>query len=262
MKHLLLVSILLSGISNICLSQKPIRKGMPPLQQASATPVPRYGIGQLNGKWQEQTRIDRSTNKALSFTDTLQLNFKGNNAELREGSSMSMYMKGTAQIEGVNTLNVAGDSYTINSLSRDRLVIDDGEFIRVLNKTKQFHFETLGNAEVKQAVYLNPVIADPSNLKGKWIVYRRQAEPGMTDKSFLIKSIEIITDSAGKYASGNISFYQKDITQKENMLINFADGKSTITSPSHNWNFFSYKADGNEWVFGMAGELLYYAKKL
>src|SRR6476661_2138041 len=189
---LVLLSIISLSLAITTQAQKVIRKGMPPIQTSHAQPTARYGIGQFTGKWQEVSRFTRTNRTAVSFTDSLQLWFKGSNVEIREGNGMSMNMKGAASIDAPNTLNVAGDSYTVLSLSKNMLVIDDGEFIRTLKKMNRFYYETLGQVQVEQPVYTTPVITDGSALTGKWTIYRRDAAPGEVNANTnVIKNITI-----------------------------------------------------------------------
>jgi len=263
MKFTLLVMITSFMMISSANAQKPVRKGVKPIQKESAPPTAKYQLAQLNGKWQEVRRSSRSGNDNIDFTDSLQVFIKGSNGELREGNSMNMYMKGGVRVTAPNLLEIAGDSYTVLSLSGNKLVIDDGEFKRTLEKRNRFYYETLGKNEVKAEELNTPVQAPVSSLKGKWLVYRRQAVPGfITSNTTLIKSIDIRSDSASRYAVGDIVLYKQDLTESFPVRISFEADHMMIQTKEQSWDVFLYKASGNELVFGKTGELVYYAKPL
>src|SRR6476661_1892849 len=109
------VITLLTGIAGI--AQKPIRKGMPPIQVAK--PPERaayYSVSQLNGKWQEVKRTSIRGKKPVDFSDTLLLQFDSNKVEIKDATSMRMTMRGDAFIEPPYNLIAAGDEYIIRSL--------------------------------------------------------------------------------------------------------------------------------------------------
>src|SRR5580700_8637136 len=73
-----------------------------------------YTVAQFKGKWQESERLDRNTNGAVPFTDTIQLIFTDSN-KVRTKTSVvtSMTLDGEADIDNDNNLTVAADVYTI-----------------------------------------------------------------------------------------------------------------------------------------------------
>ncbi len=242
-------------------AQKVIRKGTTPIT-VNKKPGTKslYSLDQLTGKWQETKRL--AGKESVAFKDSLQLRFEKNSVEIRD--AVNLNQNGTAQIEAPNTLQAAGDSYEIISLSKSVLVINDGEFIKHLEKIKTFYYETLGKIILPVEKLDSVVNIDINNLKGKWMVYRRQAEPSfVNDNLTLIKSLNITgINPDGNTATGKIVFYKTDITEGLPCMISYNNGTILISTENNKWNFYTYKADGKEFVFGKTGELVYYAKLL
>jgi len=244
-------------------AQRVIRKGVTENRPAgnNGKPVPKYSISQLNGKWQEVKRVSIDSNLAVSFSDSLLLDFKEDKVEVKDATSMRMTMKGEAQIEAPNTLVAAADVFKIRSLDKRTLIIGDGEFVKELQKKEQFYYETLGKLKVEQDTVSKPVSIDIKNVKGKWIVYARKAIPGATnDQTALIRSLDIGSISEDGIAFGQATFYTKDFTKTLPCQMVTKDGAIKIVTDQYIWNFYTYKADGVEFVFGETGKLVYYAK--
>ena len=259
----LLIGLCLSATVLNSHAQKVKRKGVTQNQpsQSQKNPVPLYTINQLDGKWQEVKRVSLDSNITIAFPDSLLMAFKEGKVELKDATSMRMTMKGEAQIEAPGSLVAAGDVYNIHSLSPAKLVVDDGEFLREFQKKDQFYYETLGKLKVEKDSIAEPVNIDIKNIKGKWLVYSRQAAPGATnDQTALIKSLEIISVSDDGIALGQAVFYTKDITKTLPCQVVTKDGAIKIVTDQYIWNFFVYKADTNEFVFGEKGKLVYYSK--
>lgn len=255
---ILLISI---GFAVQGYSQRVKRKGTTAVQVVKLEQVAAYTLEQLEGRWQEVKRIPIDSTNPVNFTDTLQLNFNNGKVELRDAISMKMTLKGAASIEAPNSLSVAGDVYGIRSLAKERLLIDDGEFIRELQKKDQFYAETVGKIKVEQESFVQPQIIDLNKITGKWLVYSRKAAPGsVPDGSAVIKSLNILSVPADTLATGEIIYYVKDISEKIPCRLIVKDGNLQIISDKYTWNLFTYKADGNEFVFGKAGELLYFSR--
>lgn len=244
-------------------AQRVIRKGVTENRPANnnSKPVAKYSISQLNGKWQEVKRVSVDSNLAVSFSDSLLLDFKEGEVEVKDATSMRMTMRGEAQIEAPNSLVAAADVFKIRSLNEKTLVVDDGEFVRELQKKEHFYYETLGKLKVEQDSVSKPVSIDIKNLKGKWLVYARKAVPGATnDQTALIKSLEINSISDDGIAFGEATFYTKDITKVLPCQVVTKEGAIKIVTDQYIWNFYTYKADGVEFVFGETGKLVYFAK--
>jgi hypothetical protein len=259
MKAMRLITLLIViGISNLAYAQV-VRKGVKPIVRKKANPVAFYNTGQLNGKWQEVIRTKAGSPNALSFTDTLLMNINANNVEIRDGVSMNM--KGNVSIDPPNTLNAAGDVYTIQSLSGNTLLLNDGDFIRRMQKTSRFYYEILGKDSIPVERFENPITADIKNLPGKWVIYRRQADPGKVLDENLFKSIQLNDFQAGEAIKGEVVIYNADITLSMPATYTINNGTMKIITDRKTWEFNIYKADGKELVFGNR-DLMYYSKPL
>ena len=257
----ILFCLCLFSLSTSLNAQKPVRKGVIIKQVPGRVPAAKYSISQLNGKWQEVKRTPIKGKTAIAFSDTLLMSFDKDKVELKDATSMKMTMQGTAEISAPNSLIVAGDIYSIRSLDKTKLVIDDGEFIRELHKKDQYYYETFGKIKVERDSFSHPINIDLNNMKGKWIVYSRQAAPGATsEQTALIKSLEINNVSADGIAFGQVTYYVVDITKTISCQLVTKDGELRIVSEAYIWNFFAYKADNTEFVFGETGKLIYFTK--
>lgn len=222
---------------------------------------PSYNIQQITGKWQETKRTAISTNTKVAFSDTLQLNFnKRDSVIVRDGISMSQ--KGYAAVDGANKLQVAGNTYTIVSLSKNTLVINDGEFIRELQKRKMFYYETLGRIIVPKENLSDPVTIDVKKVMGKWDVYRTQASPGAAEDSAIIKHLSFLQLNDDGSVSGEVTFTKAKNTESLPFKAIFEKGILQLQTLKHSWSIYTYKADGKEFVFGQQGGLVYFAKQL
>lgn len=220
-----------------------------------------YSLEQLQGKWQEAKRMETGGKTGLAFTDSLQLVFNGKKVEVKDATSMKMGLKGEAQIESPNTLLVAADVFSILHLDKEKLILDDGEFVHELIKKEQFYSETVGKIIIEREIIIEPVDVDLKLLTGKWLVYRRQAEAGIrNEEQALIKSLDIKEILSDSKASGDIVFFTNDITITMPCTFIFSAGNMTIDTEKYTWTFYTYKADGNEFVFGEQGKFLYYTK--
>ncbi len=268
MKGIIMALGILSLTANT-FAQRVKRKGTTPIEMNPNAPVKKgdekhlqFTLAQIQGKWQEHGRSESDTHHKLTYSDTLMLNIKNNQAELREGKSMNM--KGDVAIENGDDLEIAGDSYVIRSISNGWMVLDDGEFLRALQQVDKFYLETVGKDSINQAIYKTPQPILLANVTGKWLVYRREAKPGaVTNDTELVKSILVAgpKDSAN-VSAGEIVVYQNDISEKLNCVITIKETNMLITAGKRSWTFDTFLADKNEFVFGKAGELIHYAKKL
>ena len=256
-----LSALIILSISLKSIAQKVKRKAVTQKQENKKEPVAKYYLYQLNGKWQEVKRIPRGSKRPVDFSDSLLMYFENGKAELRDATSMRVTVKGDAEIEAPCSLMVAGDIYTIRSLDNSTLIVDDGELIRELQKKEQFYYETLGKIKVEKDSFSSRVNIDINNLKGKWLVYSRKAQPGATnEQTALIKSLNIISIAEDGIAYGEIVFYIADVTKTSSCQLVTKDGVIKIVTDKDIWNFYAYKADGKEFVFGEIGKLVYYSK--
>ncbi|MEO5984132.1 MAG: hypothetical protein ABIP80_01425, partial [Ferruginibacter sp.] len=208
-------------------------KGRKPARTQQVYMAPIYSLSQLTGKWQEIKRTPLNTSVSIPYADSLQLNFyKRDSVIVRDGVSMSQ--KGNTSISG-KALQVAGDTYTIVSLSKNTLIINDGEYYRLLNRRKTFYHETLGKIIVQKENISDPVVIEKSNLEGKWHVYRTQAMPGAAEDSAIIKQINF-KDTGSKSVSGEIVFTKAGITQTQPFTGILDKTSLVISSTGLLWN--------------------------
>lgn len=258
---ILFLLILTIGFQSIINAQAVITKAGTRNDITTASFQRTYNIKQLTGKWQETKRTNITSRKKVSFLDTLQLNFnKRDSVIVRDGISMSQ--KGYAAIDRTNKLQVAGDAYTIVSLSRNTLVINDGEHIRQLQKKKLFYYETLGNIIIPKEDLSEPVIANVKKVLGNWDVYRTQATPGVAEDSAIIKQMVFSNINEDGSVWGEVTFTKDAITESIPFRSVFEKGTLKVNTAKHIWNMYTYKADGKELVFGQQGGLVYFAKQL
>src|SRR5580704_3393549 len=192
-----------------------------------------FTLSQLQGKWQEYQRNDRTNNTEVGFRDSIQLIFSDSNkVETRTSAITSMNLKGEADIDVDNTLTVAADQYLIKSITSTELVLDDNEqFIHMLKKVDSFWYEKLGRLSVKKNDYSSPVKATISGIIGKWAVYRRQANPGsVATGELLIKYLNITTKRDEHSATGNIAVYQGDNTQQLSCIVTLSGSDIKIVA--------------------------------
>lgn len=256
----ILIALLFSSFlySPMAGAQKVIRKGMPPARVNKNSKPVFYNVAQLSGKWQEYQRKIAGTAAPVDFRDSLLLNFnKRDSVYVYDGISMSQ--RGVVAIDGPATLSLAGDVYSIVSLSKTVMVLNDGEFTRSFKKTGRFYHETLGKLKADIASYEKPVIINAGKLKGRWDIYRRQANPGTAD-SIQVKAISFLT--TGEAMTGSISFYSSGHTYTENFTGYITGTTLFVNAASKQWQWDTFKADGEEFVFGKDKEIIYYAKKL
>lgn len=239
--------------------KKVSRKGVAPKTIKKTVPTTTYTIEQFAGKWQEMARYDRSTNRRVGFNDTLFYTFSGDNVSTRDGVNMSM--KGKASIEPVNQLLAAADVFDIWSLKNDQAVLDDGDkYVHTLIKVKKFWYEDLPTTEVSLEKFTEPISINAGALKGKWLIYRRNAGPGaIANDAILIKLLNVTDIKDQNTAIGNVTWYQAERSEEIPCTI-YIDGKNMrIVSERNTWSVNVYKADGTELVFGTEA-LMYFAK--
>ncbi len=247
------------------LAQRVKRKGVTPMdvtknRQADAAQKNGFSTEQLLGKWQEVSRTDRS-GAGVPFTDTLYLNFMSPQRVMtRQG--MAANMTGDAAIDGPNTLLAAADVYSILSITDSILTLDNQEdFIHTLKKTGGFIFENYGKNPVKTELFTDPVPVTLPEVMGRWMVYKKDAKPGVINPPVNIIQYLKITDSTGEnMADGEVTFYQTDKSFTLPCSIKVTSAGLDITAGGYNWFLFVYKADKKEMVFGDAAVLLYFSK--
>lgn len=243
-------------------AQRVIRKGVTENKPAKKTTVAQYSLNQLQGKWQEIKRVAAGTSEPVNFSDSLLLNFYNGRVEMKETSSMRISMTGDAEIEAPNILTAAGDVYSIHSVDKNKLVMDDGEFTRELQKKDQYYYEITRRIKIEKDSVTEAVNIDINNLKGKWLVYGRKAKPGsIKPLTPIIKSIEVNSISADGIAFGEIVYYTSNICKILPCRLVTSDGIIKIITDKDTWSFNTYKADGKEFIFGDTNKLVYYLKQ-
>ena len=221
-----------------------------------------YSLMQLQGKWQEIERKDRSNNTVVPFNDSIQLKFTDSNkVQTKTSVETSMTLVGEAEIDVDNTLSAAADEYMIKSLENSELVLDDNDrFIHRLRKLDSFWYEKLGRLSVKQDDYSTPVAVGINSLIGKWSVYRRRAKPGATGENVLLIRYMNISAKADEHtATGDITFYQGQSSQQLPCKVILNGSNIKIVAGKNTWSLSVYQADANNFVFG-SSELLYFSK--
>ena len=198
---------------------------------------------------------------AVLFFDTVYLHFTDTGRIITRNGNTSN-MKGAASIEDPNTLLAAADVYTIVSLTDSQAVLDNQEgLIHTLKKTDHFQFENYGKDSVKQETFMDPVPVTLSEVMGNWVVYRKDAKPGVIHPPVnIIRNLKI-TDSTGENtANGEVTFYQTDKSIAVACKIKVTNAGLDIEAGDYSWSLFVYKANKNEMIFGDAAVLLYYSK--
>jgi hypothetical protein len=261
-KTAFLFLIFFSASLNILAQGKPVRKGVSPVNTTSSSNKElSLSIEQLQGKWQEVKRVLVNQTESLAFTDSLLIRFSQNKVEIKDVTSMRMTMKGLAEIAAPNILIAAGDEFTVKSVTKDHLIISDGEFVRTLEKRDQYAYESYGKNGISIDSMNTPISFDPKNITGKWYVYRRQANAGaVAGDAFVIKSLEIFNSDRQGSATGKVAFYQGGQTTAEDCKIVYNTTGILVITDTHTWDFNLYKADGKDLVIGEKDQLLYYAK--
>ena len=264
--QLKLFLFLLTGVAvfkSAAQNPKVVRKGMPPVSQVNVKQSKAfYDLKQFDGKWQEIKRTPLNSKAPIAFSDTLLMQFHDSTkVEIRDATSMRMTMKGDAYIDPPYNLVAAGDEYIIRAIDKDRLLLEDGDNLKEMQKKEVFYFETLGKITIPTEKLNEPVNVDPKNLEGKWIVYRRQALAGSVDTdAVVIKSLDIFPSNTIGSAMGQVVCYKSDITESLSCKIIFGSANILVITDNYVWEFNTYKADGKEFVFGEVGRLMYYAK--
>ena len=254
-------------ITTCLFSQRVKRKGTEPIdiskQKRPGANVKRFTMAQLIGKWQEISR-DSKSNITIRYTDTIFLNFVDSNTVFtKQGNETSM--KGGASIDATNNeLIAAADIYIIVSVTDSLLVLDNQEnILHTLKKTDHFLYETFGKKKTVIVNYKEPISVTMADLKGKWIVYKREAKPGTVNPpSTIINYVNIINITDENTATGDITFYQSEKSEILPCTIKVTNADFKIRADKYNWNLYVYKQDKNELVFGETDVLLYFAKKL
>ncbi|UAY51975.1 hypothetical protein [Ferruginibacter albus] len=238
------------------------RKGMKPAQRRVVKGKSAdFSLQQFLGKWQEFERVDRS-DAPVSFTDSIQLYFTDTNkVQTRTSISNTMTLSGDADIDDDNNLMVAADVYTIKSMAKNILVLDDNDkYIHRLKKVDEFWYESLGKNPVKQDEYNAPVNVALDSLLGKWSVYKRIAKPGaVSDDMLIIKYLNITEKTGDNSAKGNITFYSTQSSQQLDCTINLNGGDIKITAGQNTWSLSVFQAANKSMIFGNAA-LMYFAK--
>lgn len=264
-KHCILLFVpLLFSLENVQ-SQKVKRQGTQSINNTKkiAEPIQTFSIEQFYGRWQEIKRTTKN-NETVQITDTIYLNFTSpNKVETRDGKKN--IMRGEASLEEGNFLIAAADIYSIVSVSPEEIILDNQEdYIHTLRKKELFLFETYGKDSVRKEIYHQLTTFTLADITGNWKVYRKSAKPGREIKSetdWLI-SINIFSTSEKDSTTGEIVYMLKESTERKTCTVSIENGKLVIRPKEGNetWGFKVYKADGKEFIFGEAGDLIFYSK--
>ena len=255
-----LAIILLTALCSNAQVIKVKRKGVQPVNVTKPVRGSAYSLEQFNGKWQESSRRDRTSNSSVNFEDTLFFIFSGNNdVYTRDGINLSI--KGKADLQPGNILSTGADEFIIKSFDKTKAILDDGDkYLHTIVKKKSFWYETLPTDSVAPEKFTTPVEVNYANIAGKWTVYRREAKPGSTsnDKP-LLKTLNI--ENNNNAVNGEVTFYLAEKTETVPCNIVLQGTKINIVTSKHSWLMDVYKADKNEFSFGTP-ELMYYCKTM
>ena len=111
--------------------------------------------------------------------------------------------------------------------------------------------------------YKEPISVKLADIKGKWVVYKREAKPGTVNPpSTIINNVNILNITGENIATGEITFYQSDKSEMLPCTIKLTNAGFEVRADKYNWKLFAYKLDKNELVFGETDVLLYFAKRM
>jgi hypothetical protein len=263
----LLLFILFILFSEKGQSQKVKHQGTQPISytKRNTESIQKFSIEQFYGRWQEIKRSTKS-NESVRINDTIYLNFTSpNKVETRDGTKN--IMRGEALIEEGNFLIAAADIYSIVSVSPEEIILDNQEdYIHTLRKKEVFLFETYGKDSVQKETYHQLTTITLSAIEGNWKVYRKSAKPGRETKSVTdwLININISPASDKDSTSGEIEYISNKSNEKRICFITIENGRLILRPKEGNetWSFKVYKADGKEFIFGEAGDLIFYSKLL
>ena len=245
------------------------RKGVPPVMrgpstQAASNGVP-YTIAQLQGKWQEYKRTDYTEN-TIAFTDTSQLNFwDKDSAETQSSGHTHFRMLGVAEIDDDNTLMVAGDPYTVRSINKNEMVLDDQENLHWFKKVDNFFIGESVVSNDDKDEFSGPIKPSLSSIMGNWSVYKRDVKPGMVnDKTWLIRYLNITSKVGENVANATVTVYTREYTDSSTSVqktatVTLNGTNIKIITDTNTWDLPVYEADENNLVFGTKS-FRYYCK--
>lgn len=248
-------------------AQKVKQQGAQPISyiKKNTESIQKFSIEQFYGRWQEIKRSNKS-NEIVQIKDTIYLNFTSpNKVETRDGRKS--IMRGEALIEDGNFLVAAADIYSIVSVSPEEIILDNQEdYIHTLRKKEIFLFETYGKDSIQKETYHQLTDFSIDDVSGNWKVYRKSAKPGREIKNVTDWLITInISPASGKDSTtGDIEYISNKSNEKRICFITIENGKLILRPKEGNeiWSFKVYKADGKEFIFGEAGDLIFYSKLL
>ena len=251
-------------IAHTVYSQGVKRKGTTPIRRYSTAPAGKinFTLSQVQGKWQEYKREDIYTHKKLAYTDTLMFSIVNNKAEVKEGTSMTMNMKGEASIEAGNSLAVAGDIYPIISIMGRQMIIKDDSVLKTMKQVKKFYLETVGKDSVNITENKTPRNILLTSIMGKWSVYKKEAKVDiLNDNTPLVYSIALLKDSTENIATGEIVLVVNNIQKKFDAVYILNGSTIEVLTDNRRLIFNTYKATADEFIFGKPNEVLHYAKR-
>jgi hypothetical protein len=266
-RHFLLVCLLLFVWSKEDFAQKLKRQGVDPIdvsknKRNAGNKAGTFKIEQFDGKWQEYLRKEMNQQE-VAFKDTIYLNIHDVDvAETKQGNGMDM--KGTASIEDPgNILTVAADDYAVIKLSdKEMLVSDQTKYYHYFKKEGRFNYEPYHQDSVFSENLDNPQPIVLNEIAGTWYVYKRQAQPGnvqLSDK--LVKQITLEKSEDSTSTKGKITFYDAENAIVAGCTIHLIKNQLEIIAGNNTWNFFVFKQDNKELVFGNKEGVKYFSKK-
>jgi len=249
------------------------RKGVGPIQSGNgfqAQTGSSYTLDQFQGNWQEFERANYA-NTDLPINDSLQFSIWDTDSAMTRSSANNRFtMMGRTQIDDGNSIEIAGDVYNIKSVSKDVLMLDDGENIHSFKKVDAFFIgvntaAAIGDTTDKDEFAGGPITASLNNIMGNWAVYRRYVKPGVvTNKIALIRYLNITDQTGPTTANATITVYTQEYvdsstTVQKPATVTLNGNNIKIVTDTNTWDLPVYQADGTEFVFGTKS-FRYYCK--
>ena len=241
-------------------SQKVKRKGVRPIPLHKKFIKPLYTLEDFQGKWQEVRRSSPGDSQPLEFQDSLQMEIVHDTAIVRDGVHFTMM--GAVYLDNPVKANIAGELYSILELSKDSMALSAGRYVHEFHKLYSFYYESFGKDSVNVESFENGIQPMLEKLKGKWVVYRREAHPGTAFDNDLIRYLDITTINADNSMTGEVRYYNRETSNTLACSILIRDSEMQVISENNTWIVTIYKADGDELIFGNKTGVINYCKRI
>ncbi len=265
-KYAFWVSIVFFFSAYTATAQRVQRKGVTPIDVShyktkKGKKVPVFDIETFAGKWQESDRLNRG-NESVEITDTFFINFVARK-EVYTWKGLQPRQVGEAFIEKPgNILFVNSYEFTIYKADSNELVLfDQDKYFHVFKKVALFYDETLGKQQVEKESIKGPISLHIKNIKGNWLVYKREAKPGLVKpQTVMIKRIIVSESISEDSATGKITIFHSDEAKEIPCIFKINNAGFDIVAQDYTESVFVYKAADNELIFGDTEKILYYSK--